>query len=147
MIRIAALTMIAALAASGAALAQASDAAPPSGPGAAAAGSAGTAAGNGLSASTAGVGATSGDSAAMAMGGSAAGGTMDQSRAAVHGNNNLNGQAMAQAHDGGDFAKSHTICHDKTGSSVDCTTKTMEHQPGEKPEMSTTEGSASVPQQ
>jgi hypothetical protein len=119
---------------SGAALAQ----------GGATAGSAGTAAGNGLSASTAGVGATSGDSAALAMGGSAAGGRT-QSRSGVHGNQNLNGQAMAQAHEGGDFAKSHTVCHDKTGSSVECRTKTMEHEPGQKPQMSTTTGSASLP--
>ncbi|MBV9549789.1 MAG: hypothetical protein JO256_08975 [Alphaproteobacteria bacterium] len=113
--------------------------------GAATGGSAGTASGNGLSASTAGIGATSGNSSALAMGGSAAGGRT-QSRAAVHGNNNLNGQAMAQAHDGGDFAKSHTVCHDKSGDSVECRTKTMAHEPGSKPVMSTTTGGATVEQ-
>ena len=95
-------------------------------------GSAGSAAVGGTSASTIGLGATSGDSKAMGMGASAAGGTHDMSRAAVHGNNNLNGQAMAQAHDGGTFSKSHTKCHD-----TDCTTKTMAHEPGSKPVKST----------
>ena len=95
-------------------------------------GSAGTAATGGTSASTIGVGAQSGTSSAMGMGASAAGGTHDMSRAAVHGNNKLNGQAMAQAHDGGTFSKSHTVCHD-----TDCRTKTMAHEPGSKPVMST----------
>ena len=95
-------------------------------------GSAGTASVGGTSASTIGLGAQSGHSSAMGMGASAAGGTHDMSRAAVHGNNNLNGQAMAQAHDGGTFSKSHTHCHD-----TECTTKTMAHEPGSKPVKST----------
>src|SRR4051812_16082598 len=133
--RIICISFAALLAASGTAMAQ----------GAAAAGSAGTAAKQGMSATTAGIGATSGDSSALATGAAAAGGTRTQSRAAVHGNNNLNGQAMARAQDGGTFARSHTVCHDRTGASVTCTTRTMTHEPGEKPEKSTVTGSATIP--
>src|SRR5690348_13935672 len=97
--------------------------------GSATAGSAGSAAVDGNSASTLGVGGVSnganGQSAALGMGASAAGDNA-KSRAAVHGNNNLNGNAMAMAHEGGDMAKSHTICHDGD-TSVDCKTKTMAH--------------------
>jgi hypothetical protein len=97
-----------------------------------------------MSATTAGAGATSGDAAALATGAAAAGGTRNSSRAAVHGNTNLNGNAMARAQDGGTFARSHTICHDKTGASVECTTRTMTHTPGEKPEKSTATSSADI---
>src|SRR3954466_4765700 len=121
-------------------------------PGSATAGTGGTAAVGGTSATTLGVGATStgrnGQTAsAMGMGasGAAANGTAD-SRAAVHGNRNLNGQAMARAQDGGTFSKSHTVCHDKAGSDVSCRTKTMAHQPGSKPVMSTTSAKSTVPQ-
>ncbi|MBV9548318.1 MAG: hypothetical protein JO256_01435 [Alphaproteobacteria bacterium] len=103
-------------------------------------GSGGTASSNGTSASTLGVGArsTSGNqtSTALGMGAAAAGGSHQQARAAVHGNNNLNGQAMAQAHDGGTFSKSHTVCHN-----TDCRIKTMAHVPGEKPVKSTSTSS------
>jgi hypothetical protein len=64
----------------------------------------------------------------------------------VHGTNNLNGNAMAMAHDQGDMAKSHTVCHDRSDS-VNCRTKTMAHEPGGPPVKSTSEGEASIPQQ
>lgn len=119
--------------------------------GSAAAGSGGSAAAGDTAASTLGVGATSATpstaAAALGMGASAAASnSKTQERAAVHGNRNLNGQAMAQAHDGGTFSKSHTHCKDKLGSDVDCRTKTMAHEPGQKPVMSTTRGSAAIPQ-
>jgi hypothetical protein len=100
-------------------------------------GSAGTASTGGTSASTLGVGATSTDgqqtSSAMGMGASAAGGDRQKTRAAVHGNRNLNGQAMARAQDGGTFSRSHTVCHEKAGSDVSCKTKSMSHEPGQAP--------------
>jgi hypothetical protein len=112
----------------------------------AAAGSGGTAAINGQSATTLGAGAVSNtpdtSSKALAMGGSAAGDNV-KARSAVHGSNNLNGQAMAMAHDRGDMAKSHTVCHDRADS-VACRTKTMAHEPGSKPVKSTSEGSAVI---
>jgi hypothetical protein len=76
------------------------------------------------------------------MGASAAGDNV-KTRSAVHGNNNLNGNAMAMAHDGGDMAKSHTICHDRNDSMA-CRTKTMAHEPGSKPVMSTSTGSGTI---
>ena len=117
--------------------------------GGAAAGSAGTASVGGNSASTVGAGAVSnspsGDASALGVGASAAGDN-SKSRAAVHGNNNLNGNAMAMAHDGGTMAKSHTVCHDRDDS-VACRTKTMAHEPGGPPVKSTSEGAATIPQQ
>jgi hypothetical protein len=117
--------------------------------GSAAAGSGGTAATGGTSASSLGAGATTtgpnGDASALGMGASAAGPNAT-SRSGVHGNNNLNGQSMAMSHDQGTMSKSHTVCHDKSGASVDCKTMSMAHEPGEKPEKSTSEGSASIPQ-
>ena len=114
--------------------------------GSATAGSAGTAAVGGNSASTLGAGAVSnspsGDAAAMGVGASAAGDNT-KSRAAVHGNNNLNGNAMAMAHEGGTMAKSHTVCHDRSDS-VECRTKTMEHEPGGPPVKSTSQGEAAI---
>ena len=116
--------------------------------GSAAAGSGGSAAVGGTSATTLGAGATTtgpeGNASALGMGGSAAGPDAT-SRSAVHGNENLNGQAMAMSHDQGTMSKSHTVCHDKAGNSVDCRTKTMAHEPGQKPDMSTSEGSAAIP--
>ena len=117
--------------------------------GSAAAGSGGTAAVGGNSASTLGAGAVSnspnGDASALGMGASTAGDNT-KTRAGVHGNNNLNGNAMAMAHDGGDMAKSHTVCHDRSDS-VDCRTKTMAHEPGGPPVKSTSQGEAAIPQQ
>ncbi len=114
--------------------------------GSATAGSAGTAAVGGNSASTVGAGAVSnspsGDASALGMGASAAGDNT-KTRAAVHGNNNLNGNAMAMAHDRGDMAKSHTVCHDRSDS-VECRTKTMAHEPGGPPVKSTSEGEATI---
>jgi len=110
------------------------------------AGSAGTASVGGQSASTLGVGAVSNtpnsSSQALGMGASAAG-DKTMSRSAVHGENNLNGNAMAMAHDGGTMAKSHTVCHDGSDS-VSCRTKTMAHEPGSKPVKSTSTGSATI---
>ena len=112
----------------------------------AAAGSGGAAAVNGQSATTLGAGAVSNtpdtSSKALAMGGSAAGDNV-KTRSAVHGGNNLNGQAMAMAHNGGDMARSHTVCHDRNDA-VACRTKTMAHEPGSKPVKSTSEGSATI---
>jgi hypothetical protein len=114
--------------------------------GSATAGSAGSATVNGQSASTLGVGATSNSptssSQAMGMGASAAGDNV-KTRSAVHGNNNLNGNAMAMAHEGGDMAKSHTVCHDRSDS-ASCTTKSMAHEPGSAPVKSTSQGSATI---
>jgi hypothetical protein len=78
------------------------------------------------------------------MGASAAGDNT-KTRAGVHGNNNLNGNAMAMAHDQGEMAKSHTVCHDRSDS-VNCRTKTMAHEPGSPPVKSTSEGEATIPQ-
>jgi hypothetical protein len=117
--------------------------------GSAAAGSAGTAAVGGNSASTVGAGAVSnspnGDASALGVGASAAGDNT-KTRAGVHGNNNLNGNAMAMAHDQGDMAKSHTVCHDRSDS-VNCRTKTMAHEAGSPPYKSTSEGEAAIPKQ
>jgi len=123
---------------------------PHGGAGSATGGSGGTAAINGTSATTLGTGATSTDAngntgSAEAMGGSAAGGTNDSTKAFVHGNRNLNGQAMATARDGGTFSRSHTHCKTASGSDVNCRTKTMAHEPGSKPEMSTTNSDSSIP--
>jgi hypothetical protein len=134
----------AALALAGAALAQTNT-------GSATGGSGGSAAAGTTSASTLGVGGTSTDSSgsasALGMGASAAAADGSaRTRAAVHGRRNLNGQAMAQAHDGGTFSKSHTHCKDRMGRDIDCRTKTMAHVPGQKPVMSTSSTSSSVPQ-
>lgn len=118
---------------------------PSKGPvGSASGGSGGSAAAGGTSASTLGVGGTSTSpsqsSSALGVGGSAAAdqGGHVMSRSAVHGNNNLNGQAMAQAHEGGTFSKSHTHCKAGSSAGVACRTKSMAHVPGSKPTMSTT---------
>jgi hypothetical protein len=142
--RIAGLLGAGALALSGAALAQTNA-------GSATGGSGGSAAAGTTSASTVGIGGTStgptGSASALGMGASAAAADGSaQSRAAVHGNRNLNGQAMAQAHDGGTFSKSHTHCKDRMGQDIDCRTKSMAHVPGQKPVMSTQTTSSSVPQ-
>jgi hypothetical protein len=115
--------------------------------GSATAGSAGTASVGGNSASTVGAGAVSNGADASALGvGASAAGDNTKTRAAVHGNNNLNGNAMAMAHDGGTMAKSHTVCHDGSDA-VSCRTKSMAHEPGGPPVKSTTEGEATIPQQ
>ncbi len=118
--------------------------------GSATGGSGGSASAGGTSASTLGVGGTSTSptpsSTALGVGGSAAAdqGGHVMSHSAVHGNNNLNGQAMAQAHEGGTFSKSHTHCKAGSSAGVACRTKSMAHVPGSKPTMSTTT-SASAP--
>jgi hypothetical protein len=112
--------------------------------GSATAGSAGTASVGGQNATTLGVGAVSNtpttSSQAIGMGAAAAGDNV-KTRSAVHGN--LNGNAMAMAHDGGTMAKSHTVCHDGNDS-VACRTKTMTHEPGSKPAKSSSTGSATI---
>jgi hypothetical protein len=117
--------------------------------GSAAGGSAGTASIGGNSASTAGAGAVStgpAGSNASALGTAAsAAGDNTKTRAAVHGNNNLNGNAMAMAHDGGEMAKSHTVCHERSDS-AECRTKTMAHEPGGAPIKSDSRGEAAIPQ-
>jgi hypothetical protein len=114
----------------------------------AAGGSAGTATIGGNSASTAGVGAVStgpgGNASALGTAASAAGDNT-KARAAVHGNDNLNGNTMAMAHDGGEMAKSHTVCHDRSDS-AECRTKTMAHEPGGAPVKSDSRGEAAIPQ-
>ena len=116
--------------------------------GSATGGSAGSAAAGGTSASTLGIGGTSTSptqsSTTLGVGGNAAAGQGGRamSRSAVHGNNNLNGQAMAQAHQGGTFSKSHTHCKAGSTAGVACRTKTMAHVPGSRPSMSTTSSTA-----
>jgi hypothetical protein len=77
----------------------------------------------------------------MGTGGSAASanGGHVMSRSGVHGNgNNLNGQAMDQAHQqGGVWSKSHTQTHVHHGD-LTSRTKSMAHQPGGPPVKSTT---------
>jgi hypothetical protein len=41
------------------------------------------------------------------------------------------------------MARSHTVCHDRSDS-ASCKTKTMAHEPGSKPEKSTSEGTATI---
>jgi hypothetical protein len=116
--------------------------------GSATAGSGGTASVGGTSASTLGVGATD-RSGATALGMGASGAATDgnvKTRAAVHGNNNLNGQAMAKAQDGGTFSKSHTTCHGDAGDSISCRTKSMAHEPGSAPVKSSSSATATIPQ-
>jgi hypothetical protein len=77
----------------------------------------------------------------MGIGGSAASANAGHvmSRSGVHGNgNNLNGQAMDQAHQqGGVWSKSHTQMHMHQGQ-LTSRTKSMAHQPGGPPVKSTT---------
>jgi hypothetical protein len=101
-------------------------------------GTGGSADAGGTSATSLGLGAQSTtpstSSSGLATGGSAAavnGHVM--SRSGVHGNNNLNGQAMDQAHQpGGVWSKSHTVTHDRQGV-LTSRTKSMAHEPGGPP--------------
>jgi hypothetical protein len=110
--------------------------------GSATGGTGGSAAAGGTSASTVGTGGTSagpsGTDSSIATGGSAAGSkTMNRAKVNETGNG-LNGQAKAMAHDGGTFSKSHTKTKVQEGESVNSSTKTMSHVPGQKPVKSTT---------
>lgn len=59
------------------------------------------------------------------------------SRSGVHGNNNLSGQSMNQAHQpGGDWSKVHSVTHDRKGA-ITSRTKSMAHEPGGPPAKST----------
>jgi hypothetical protein len=112
-------------------------------------GSGGSAATGGTSASTVGTGGTStsptGTGSSIAAGGSAAavngktqtGVSMNKGSGPV-----LNSNSRAQAHEGGTFSRSHTRTQVKAGEEVGSTTKTMSHQPGSKPTMSTTSTTA-----
>jgi len=107
-------------------------------------GSAGSAAAGGTSASTAGVGAQStgpaGSSSAIASGGSAA---ADHGKAKSGTKINQNPQ-MLQAHsrataqDGGTWSKSATNTRVRNDGQLSSRTKSMAHEPGGKPAMSTT---------
>src|SRR3977135_4473417 len=96
-------------------------------------GTGGSAAAGGTSASSLGLGAqstTATDSSwSLATGGSAAavnGHVMSHS--GVHGNRNLNGQSMDQAHQpGGVWSKSHTVTHDRRGE-LTSRTKHLSHE-------------------
>jgi hypothetical protein len=79
----------------------------------------------------------------MALGGSAAG---DKANSSTQLNPNAtNGQAKASANEGGGvWSKSHTHTKDKNGE-VSSRTKSMAHEPGGPPAMSTVEGSATEP--
>lgn len=106
------------------------------------AGTGGSAAAGGTSASGLGLGAESttpnASSSSLATGGSAAavnGHAMSHS--GVHGNQNLSGQTMNQAHQpGGDWSKVHTVTHDKKGA-ITSRTKSMAHEPGGPPTKAT----------
>jgi hypothetical protein len=108
-------------------------------------GTGGSAAAGATSASTLGTGGTStgsaGTGSSLATGGSAAAvNGKAQARGHVNQGNGpvLNGNAKAQAHDGGTFSKSHTKTQVKAGEEVSSRTKTMAHEPGSKPVKSTT---------
>ena len=103
------------------------------------------------SVSTVGTGAgsvgASGSSGVVGTGGSAAavnGHVMSHS--GVHGNRNLNGQSMDQAHQpGGVWSKSHTVTHDRQGE-LTSRTKSMAHETGGPPVKSTTGSSVNLGQ-
>jgi hypothetical protein len=106
-------------------------------------GTAGSAAAGGTSASTVGLGASStgrtGTSAAVGGAGSAAAAHgRATSRTRIHQNPQmLRSQSMARAHDGGTW--SHSMTHTSVGhGNVRSWTRSMAHQPGGKPAMSTT---------
>ena len=68
------------------------------------------------------------------------------SHSGVHGNRNLNGQSMDQAHQpGGVWSKSHTVTHDRQGE-LTSRTKSMAHEPGGPPVKSTTGSSVNLGQ-
>src|SRR5437763_6902300 len=106
------------------------------------AGTGGSAAAGGTAASGLGLGAESTtpntSSSSLATGGSAAAvNGRAMSRSGVHGNNNLSGQSMNQAHQaGGDWSKVHTVTHDRRGA-ITSRTKSMAHEPGGPPAKST----------
>jgi hypothetical protein len=114
-------------------------------------GTGGSAAAGGTSASSLGLGAQSttptNSSSSLATGGSAAavnGHVMSHS--GVHGNRNLSGQSMDQAHQpGGVWSKSHTVTHDRQGA-LSSRTKSMAHEPGGPPVKSTTGSSVNLGQ-
>src|SRR5947208_8994115 len=114
-------------------------------------GTGGSAAAGGTSASSLGLGAESNtpsaSSSSLGTGGSAAAGNGHvMSHSGVHGNQNLSGQSMAQAHQhGGVWSKSHTVTHDRR---VELTsrTKSMSHEPGGPPAKSTSGSSVNLGQ-
>jgi len=107
-------------------------------------GTGGSAAAGGTSATTLGTGGTSTDAdgstgSSLATGGAAAGeNARSMSKSHETGNDTLKGQSKAMANDGGTFSKSKT----KTTvgeDGVESRTRTMSHEPGEKPVKSTSE--------
>jgi hypothetical protein len=107
-------------------------------------GTGGSAAAGGTSATTLGTGGTSTDAdgstgSSLATGGAAAGEkSKSMSKSHETGNDALKGQSKAMAHDGGTFSKSKT----KTTvgeDGLESRTRTMSHEPGEKPVKSTSE--------
>jgi hypothetical protein len=100
-------------------------------------GTGGSAAAGGTSASSLGLGAESNtpsaSSSSLGTGGSAAavnGHVMSHS--GVHGNQNMSGQSIDQAHQPGVWSKSHTVTHNHRGE-LTSRTKSMAHEPGGPP--------------
>jgi hypothetical protein len=112
-------------------------------------GTGGSAAAGGTSASSLGLGAQSTtpstSSSSLGTGGSAAAGNGHvTSHSGVHGNRNLSGQSMNQAHEtGGVWSKSHTQTHVRHGD-LTSRTKSMAHEPGGPPVKSTTGSSVNL---
>jgi hypothetical protein len=112
-------------------------------------GTGGSAAAGGTSASSLGLGAESTtpttSSSSLGTGGSAA--AVDghvMSHSGVHGNRNLSGQSMNQAHQpGGVWSKSHTQTHVRQGD-LTSRTKSMAHEPGGPPVKSATGSSVNL---
>lgn len=126
---------------------------PPAGPnGSATIGSGGTGAAGGTSASTLGIGGEStgpsGSGSALGTGGSAAASQgWDKSHSFVHGGGgNLNGQAQAMGNNrGGVWSKSHTVTHLNHNGELSSRTKSMSHEPGGPPSMSTSNTTEQIP--
>ena len=115
-------------------------------------GSAGSAAAGETSASTLGTAGTcstdDGATSSIASGGSAAAadGKASSRTNTVENRNKLQTQSKAQAMDHGTFSKSRTKTTAE-GDSLNSTTRTMSHVPGQKPVKSTTNSSVTLPQQ
>ncbi|MBY3334008.1 MULTISPECIES: hypothetical protein [Rhizobium] len=114
-------------------------------------GSAGSASAGGTSASSVGTAGTcrtdDGTTSSIGSGGSAA--TTDgkaQSKTHVNDGDKLKAQTKAQAVDKGTFSKSRTKTS-TDGSTLDSTTRTMSHVPGEKPVKNTTNQKIILPEQ
>lgn len=115
-------------------------------------GSGGSAAAGGTSASTLGTAGTcqtdDGSTSSIASGGSAAAadGKASSRTNTVDNPNKLQTQSKAQAMDQGTFSKSRTKTTAQ-GDTLNSTTRTMSHVPGQKPVKSTNDSSVTLPQQ